>query len=136
MATWTDLATAVAALPETVPGTAYGHRAWRIRKKLLAWERPLRSADRAALGAAAPDGDIIGLPTADEAEVGELIAAFPTVFFTTPHFTGTRVVLARLAPLPVDLLQHLLTEAWRRHAPKRLVARFDTLRAAPSDAPT
>lgn len=93
-----------------------------MRKKLLVWERPLRKADIAALGDDAPSGDILGLLTESLEEKQELIAAFPDVFFTTPHFDGHAAVLARLEPLPVDVLQHLVREAWRRRAPKRLVA--------------
>jgi len=121
MATWTDVAAAADALPDTEAGTAYGHRAWRVRKKLLVWERPLRNKDLAELGDAAPAGDVLGLPTAGLAEKEELIAAFPDVFFTTSHFDGHAAVLARLDALPVDVLNQLVREAWRRRAPKRLV---------------
>ncbi len=124
MASWQDVRDVVAALPETEEGTSYGNRAWKVRKKLLVWERPLRRADLEALGDDAPSGDVVGLPTADEAEKGELIAAFPDVFFTTPHFDGYAAVLARLAPLPRDLLEQLVLAAWRRRAPKRVVAAF------------
>lgn len=122
MATWMDVTEAVAALPETSEGTAYGHRAWRFRKALIAWERPLRRADLEALGPDAPVGDILGLRTADVLEKEELIAAFPDVFFTTPHFDGHPAVLARLDALPVDVLGQLVRDAWRRAAPKRLAA--------------
>ncbi len=123
MATWSDVAEAAAALPETQEGTAYGYRAWRFRdKKLFAWERPLRRADLEALGDHAPTGDILGLPTADVFEKEELLAAFPDVFFTTPHFDGHPAVLARLDALPVDVLRQLVRQVWLRTAPKRLAA--------------
>ena len=57
MAAWKDVARIVATLPETSEPSP---RNWRVRKKLMAWERPLRKADYAALGADAPDGDILG----------------------------------------------------------------------------
>ena len=47
----------VAELPETAEPTP---RNWRVRKKLMVWERPLRKADYEALGDDAPDGDILG----------------------------------------------------------------------------
>ena len=57
MASWKDVARIVAQLPETTEPTP---RNWRVRKKLIVWERPLRKADYEALGADAPDGDILG----------------------------------------------------------------------------
>ena len=124
MATWDDVRAAVMSLPETEEGEAYGYRAWRIHKKLIAWERPLRKTDLAALGADAPRGDILGLATADVFEKEALIAMAPEVFFTTPHFDGHSVVLARLDALPLDELTRLVREAWLRHAPKRLVRSY------------
>ena len=121
MATWDDVRAVVAALAETEEATAYGNLAWRVKKGLLAWERPLRKADLAALGRDAPSGDILGLRTADLAEKEELIAAMPDVFFTTPHFDGHAAVLARLEPLPIDVLETLVRAAWLRLAPKRAV---------------
>ena len=63
VATWKDVARIVAELPET---TEASPRNWRVRKKLMVWERPLRKADYAALGDAAPDGDILGARVSDE----------------------------------------------------------------------
>ncbi len=124
MANWQDVEEAVALLPGTEPSTAYGQRAWRVRKKLLVWERPLRKADRDALGPGAPSGAIVGLPTEDADEANDLITAFPDVFFTTPHFDGYAAVLTRLDALPLGLLQHLVRAAWLRSAPKALVKGF------------
>jgi hypothetical protein len=56
VASWKDVARVVAALPETSEPTP---RNWRVRKKLLVWERPLRKADYEALGADAPEGDVL-----------------------------------------------------------------------------
>ncbi len=63
MATWKDVARIVGQLPET---TEASPRNWRVRKKLIVWERPLRKADYAALGDEAPDGDILGARVPDE----------------------------------------------------------------------
>ncbi|MEZ4235343.1 MAG: hypothetical protein R3F59_04120 [Myxococcota bacterium] len=46
------------------------------------------------------------------------------MFFTTPHFDGYPAVLARLAPLPADLVGELLLRIWRERAPKRVVKAF------------
>ena len=51
------MARIVAKLPETTESTP---RNWRVRKKLIVWERPLRKADYEALGKDAPEGDVLG----------------------------------------------------------------------------
>ena len=85
VASWKDVARIVAGLPETTEATP---RNWRVRKKLIVWERPLRKADYEALGADAPDGDILGARVSDEGVKFALIADDPGVYFTTPHFDG------------------------------------------------
>jgi hypothetical protein len=118
MATWTDVARALKPLPATV-ATA-GKRQWRVKDKLLAWERPLRPADRAALGARAPAGAILGVHVPlDVKEM--LLASRPEVYFTTPHFDGWPAILIRLPKIPVAELRELLRQAWVERAPKKLV---------------
>jgi hypothetical protein len=121
VATWKDVARVVAALPET---TEASPRNWRVRNKLIAWERPLRKADYAALGADAPVGDILGARVADEGVKLALIADDPAVYFTTPHFDGYPAILVRLAEIRVPELQELITEAWLAQAPKKLAKEF------------
>lgn len=121
MATWEDVARIVSGLPETSEPSP---RNWRVRKKLIVWERPLRKADYEALGANAPDGDILGARVADEGVKFALISDDPSVYFTTPHFDGYPAVLVRLAEIGVDDLTELVTEAWLAHAPKTLVKAF------------
>jgi hypothetical protein len=121
MATWKDVARVVAALPETTESTP---RTWRVRKKLIVWERPLRKADVEALGADAPKGDALGARVADEHVKFALIADDPDVFFTTPHFDGYPMVLVRLASIGVTELRELVTEAWLAQAPRTLVKAF------------
>jgi hypothetical protein len=122
MATWDDVRRIAAGLPETVEEP---ERQWRIRKKLIAWERPLRKADLEALGADAPTGETLGIRVCDVQDKLVLVAAEPHVFFTTPHFDGYPIVLVRLAEARVDQLEELIADAWRDRAPKRLVAAFD-----------
>ena len=121
VATWEDVARIVDELPET---SETSPRTWRVRKKLIAWERPLRKADYQALGDAAPDGDILGARVADEGVKLALIADAPDVYFTTPHFDGYPAVLVRLADIGVAELTELVTEAWLAQAPKTLVKTF------------
>lgn len=121
MATWDDVRTIVGALPETTEAGSRGLPQWRVRDKGFAWERPLRPADLAALGDAAPDGDILGARVPDVIAKEALVADDPDVYFTTPHFDGYAVVLVRLERIPLDELEELLVEAWVTGAPKRLV---------------
>lgn len=121
MATWDDVARIVEGLPGTNEASP---RNWRVGKKLVAWERPLRKADYAALGADAPDGDILGARVADEGVKFALIGDAPAVYFTTPHFDGYAAVLVRLAAIGVPELEELLTEAWLVQAPKTVTKAF------------
>jgi hypothetical protein len=121
VATWNDVGRIVAELPETAEPSP---RNWRVRTKLIAWERPLRKADYDALGADAPDGEILGARVADEGVKFALIADDPGVFFTTPHFHGYPAVLVRLAEIGVPELEELITEAWLAQAPKTLAKAF------------
>ena len=121
VATWEDVARIVGELPET---TEASPRDWRVRKKLMVWERPLRKADYSALGDDAPDGDILAARVSDEGIKFALIADDPGVYFTTPHFDGYPMVLVRLAEISVAELEELVTDAWLAQAPKALVKRF------------
>ena len=121
MASWDDVGRIVSELPETAEPSP---RNWRVRKKLIAWERPLRKADVAALGADAPHGDILGARVADEDVKFALIADDPGVYFATPHFDGYPAVLVRLTEIGVPELEELLTEAWLAQAPKTLAKTF------------
>jgi hypothetical protein len=124
VATWEDVARIVGGLPlvdEVLPHD------WRVGKKLMAWERPLRKSDReafAARGAEPPTGDILGVRVADEGIKFALIADEPGVYFTTPHFDGYPAVLVKLADIDVLELRELITEAWLTRAPKQLVKEF------------
>jgi hypothetical protein len=121
VANWDDVARIVGELPETAEASP---RTWRVRKKLIAWERPLRKADYEALGDAAPDGDILGARVPDEGVKFALIGDNPSVYFTTPHFDGYPAVLVRLAEIGVPELTELITEAWLAQAPKTLAKAF------------
>lgn len=126
MATWDDVARIVGELPLT---SEQSPRDWRVGKKLLAWERPLRPSDREALsarGIQVPEGDILGVWVSDEGVKFALVADEPTVYFTTPHFDGYSAVLVKLAEIDVRGLEELITEAWLARAPKKLVEEFQT----------
>ncbi|MFV8316151.1 MmcQ/YjbR family DNA-binding protein [Mycobacterium sp. 23] len=124
MATWDDVARIVGELPLT---TEQSPRDWRVGKKLLAWERPLRKSDIEALthdGVQPPRGDILGVRVPDEGAKFALVADEPNVYFTTPHFNGYPAVLVKLGEIAVADLRELVTEAWLTQAPKQLVKEF------------
>jgi hypothetical protein len=124
VATWNDVARIVGELALT---SEQSPRDWRVGKKLLAWERPLRPADREALvaqGFQPPEGDILGVRVADEGVKFALISDDPAVYFTTPHFEGYAAVLVKLAEIDVGGLDELITEAWLARAPRKLVQEF------------
>ncbi len=125
MATWDDVRRIALALPETVePPSRDGLPGWRVRDKGFAWERPLRRADLAALGDAAPDGPILAVRVPDLGVKEALLADDPRVYFTTPHFDGYPAILIRLDRAAVPELAELLVEAWLSRAPKRLAAEY------------
>lgn len=124
MATWYDVARIVRELALTSEPSPHD---WRVGKKLLAWERPLRPSERDALaqgGTHPPEDDILGVRVSDEGVKFGLIADEPAVYFTTPHFDGYPAVLVKLAEISVRDLEELITEAWLTQAPRKLVQEF------------
>ena len=124
MATWDDVASVVGELQLTEERSPHE---WRVGKKLIAWERPLRKSDYDALtavGVEPPQGDILGVRVADEGVKFALIADEPELYFTTPHFDGYPAVLVKLAAIDQRGLRELIVEAWLTQAPKRLVQEF------------
>ncbi len=134
MATWDDVRAIALALPETEERTSRGQLEWRARDKGIAWERPLRKADREALGDAAPQGPILGAHVPDEGVKFALCAEQPDVFFTTPHFNGYPAVLVQLDHIPRADLEELITESWLAKVPKRLARQFLAERSAAGGA--
>jgi hypothetical protein len=51
--------------------------------------------------------------------------ADPATFFTTDHYRGYPTVLVRLGSVRAADVRSVLEQAWRRSAPKRLVAEYD-----------
>ncbi|WP_069385810.1 MmcQ/YjbR family DNA-binding protein [Cellulosimicrobium cellulans] len=121
MATWDDVDRIAAVLPDT---STDGARTWRVHGKLFVWERPLRTKDRAELGDAVPAEDPVAFHVADEGEKEALLGDEPGIFFTTSHFDGYAIVLARLDRIPVPELEELVQDAWLARAPKRLAASY------------
>ena len=129
MISFEDVRRLALALPEVEQGT-FGRSsiAFKVRGK----------------GFARFGGKISGLEESEAAETlvirttrevrEALLTTFPDKFFITPHYETGQAVLTRLSLLTsddLDEIRDLLTDAWRRFAPKRLLAAFD---AAPEDA--
>lgn len=126
MASWSDVRRLALVLPGVSEKTSSqgGGGAWIVNKKGFAWERPLRKADLAALGARAPAGPILGVRTADLEMKEALLASDPSVYFTTPHFDGYPAVLVQLKNISVKELKSLLIEAWLTRAPDRIAKAY------------
>jgi hypothetical protein len=124
VATWEDVRRLALALPETSEVLSRDLRQWKVRDRLFAWERPLRRADLAALGDAAPGGPILGARVEHLGAKEALLADDPGVFFTTPHFDGYPAVLVRLDRIGLGDLEELIVEAWLDRAPKRLAKAY------------
>jgi hypothetical protein len=120
MATWDDVDRIALALPEARQEPTRGMRAWRVKKKLFVWERPLRQKEIEELGTAAPDGPILGAKVDDLFAKEALIASDPDLYFTTPHFDGYPSVLTRLERISIPDLNELIAGGWLAVAPKRL----------------
>jgi hypothetical protein len=124
MATWEDVRRLALALPETDEALSRGNRHWRVKEKAFVWERPLRKSDLKALGAAAPDGPILGARVEHLGAKEALLADDPDVFFTTPHFDGHPSVLVQLDRISAADLEEVVVEAWLARAPPKLAEAF------------
>ena len=113
-------------LPRTTEKPSYGTPGFRVADRLFA--RILDGGDTAVGDTAdghTADGGTLVVFCADESEKRALIASDPALYYSTPHYDGRAMVLARLAELDPDSLLDLLTESWRLRAPKKLVSEFD-----------
>jgi hypothetical protein len=130
MATWNDVRRIANSLPEVTEGEHWGLMAWRVRKSLFVWERPLRRADLEMLGDAAPQGPILGARVAELGVKQALIVSDPEVYFTIPHFDGYPAILVLLDKIDRTELEELIIEAWLCRAPKRLVKQWEASNGA------
>ena len=96
-------------LPSVSEGTSYGTPCLRVAKTLIArlWE----------------DGETLVLKV-DQMERDILMEAEPDIFFTTDHYRGYPLVLARLPKADLEHIEVLLKRAWFAAAPKKLMKKF------------
>jgi hypothetical protein len=112
MITIDQVAALALALPETEEVPAWeGERTWRVRNKIF------------VMGA--PGHPSITVKTSPE-EQAELIATDPQTYTFAPYVGRFGWVQIHLSTVDAEQLRELLVEAWRRTAPKRLVAVFDS----------
>ena len=71
-----------------------------------------------------PD-DSIAIKVGSVLERDYLLEHSPKVFFITPHYKDHPALRVRLGAVSERVLRELLTDAWRRVAPKKLVKEFD-----------
>ena len=105
---------AKAKLPGVEEGLSYGMPSLKVMGKFLARVR---------------EPDVLVLRCALE-EKEFLMRTNPGVYFETDHYKGWPAVLIRLSKIGDEELMHRLGVAWRREAPKKLVAALD----APTEA--
>jgi hypothetical protein len=103
------------ALPDVEEGPCYGTPGFRVRGKFLARLRD--------------DGETLVVKCGED-ERDLRMQADPGTFFTTDHYRGYPTVLVKLRTVETGALRGLLEVAWRRSAPKRLVAAYEEKGAA------
>lgn len=123
--TFDDVAAVALELPETDEGTSYGSRAWKVKGKLFAWERPFRKADLKRFGDdPVPGGPILGLAVDDLEEKEVVLAQDRRGFFTIPHFDGFAAVLVQLDEADDDDVREAIVDAWLCKAPAALAQTY------------
>jgi hypothetical protein len=100
------------ALPHVVEIESDGFD-FRVADKGFVWSYPERRPGQRRLIRT----DIAVLFVGDEAEKQALLLGEPELFFTTPAYDGSPLVMVRLAEVGAKRLAELVTDAWRMRAP-------------------
>jgi hypothetical protein len=93
-----------------------------VEGKAFAWIWLERTEPK---GPRVPNPEVIAVRVANASEKDALIDLDGTVFFTEPHYANFPAVLVRLPEIDPELLRAVLTEGWRRQAPKRFRASLE-----------
>ncbi|MEV6524267.1 MmcQ/YjbR family DNA-binding protein [Longispora sp. NPDC051575] len=110
MATFAQVRELALALPSAVEEPTWGDVTFRVNGKIFA----ITGTESAHVSVKASKED-----------QAELIASDPETYSFAPYVGRFGWVLVQLAGVGADDLRDLLTEAWRRTAPKKLVKEFD-----------
>lgn len=110
MATWEDVRAVALSLPETEEATSHGEVAFKVRKKLFAWESPHEH------------GRLVVKVDRDERPL--LVASNPAAYFVTPHYENYPMLLIHLDHVGPDELRELIEDSWLLAAPPQIAAAF------------
>jgi hypothetical protein len=111
MADADDVRRLALALPQVVEIESAGFD-FQVGNKGFIWSYPERRPGSARLIRT----DIAVLFVGDEAEKQALLLGEAEVFFTTPSYDGSPLVMLRLERVDVQRLEELVTDAWRMRA--------------------
>ena len=127
MQTFDNVARLASELPEVTEGLQRhrGLRTWEVGGKAFAWERPFSKADIKRFGdQCPPQGPILAIRTADQAEKEAVLAAGNAAFFTIEHFNGYNAYLVQLDEVTAEDLREALLDGWLAIAPAHLAEGF------------
>lgn len=108
--TFKDLKRLCMALPEVEERETWGDLTFRVSNKIFA--------------ISSPDGDTASMKASLDDQSG-LIAMDPETFAVAAYTGKYGWVRVRLAGVPPELAERLIENAWRRTAPRRLVAKLE-----------
>jgi hypothetical protein len=111
MPAWKDVIAIALKLPKTEVSTWYGTPGVKVAGKGF-----LRLRTEA-------EGGLVVLCDMDKKAA--LLRSNDPAFYTTPHYDGYPSILVNLNKVKRAELAHLITEAWRRKAPLKLLREFD-----------
>lgn len=125
MAEWSDVERVAGGLPGVDESTWFNNRAFKVRGKAFAWDRPLRQKELVELGDSAPDGPVLGVRVTDAADKAAVLKMHDATF-TVDHFRNFDAVLVDLDRVDLDTLTELIEDAWLSQAPRKLIAEFES----------